>query len=93
MLAGISATFGLLTDKIFLSTIVGSIIAGAGGTLAGRSIVTGLLKMIPGAGSVLVAQLQQLQQQGLQLLLVKPISPHWIFYLPKIMVSHPHLKK
>lgn len=52
MLAGISATFGLSIDKSFLSTIVGSIIAGAGGTLAGRSIVSGLLKMIPGAGSV-----------------------------------------
>lgn len=53
MLAGISATFGLSIDKSFLSTIVGSIIAGAGGTLAGRYIVSGLLKMIPGAGSVI----------------------------------------
>ncbi len=52
MLAGISATFGLSIDKSFLSTIVGSIIAGAGGTLVGRSIVSSLLKMIPGAGSV-----------------------------------------
>ena len=52
MLAGISATFGLSIDKSFLSTTVGSIIAGASGTLAGRSIVSGLLKMIPGAGSV-----------------------------------------
>ncbi|MBE9136928.1 50S ribosome-binding GTPase [Nodosilinea sp. LEGE 07088] len=52
MLAGISATFGLPVDKSFLSTLVGSILAGAGGTLAGRSIVSGLLKMIPGAGSV-----------------------------------------
>jgi small GTP-binding protein len=52
MLAGISATFGLSIDKSFLSTIVGSIIAGAGGTLAGRTIVASLLKMIPGAGSV-----------------------------------------
>lgn len=52
MLAGISTTFGLSIDKSFLSTIVGSIIAGAGGTLAGRSLVSSLLKMIPGAGSV-----------------------------------------
>jgi len=52
MLAGISATFGLSIDKSFLSTIIGSIIAGAGGTLAGRTIVASLLKMIPGAGSV-----------------------------------------
>lgn len=52
MLAGISATFGLSVDKSFLTTVIGSIIAGTGGTLAGRSIVAGLLKMIPGAGSV-----------------------------------------
>ncbi len=52
MLAGISATFGLSVDKSFLTTVVGSIIAGAGGTLAGRAIASGLLKLIPGAGSV-----------------------------------------
>jgi uncharacterized protein (DUF697 family)/predicted GTPase len=52
MLAGISATFGLPIDKSFLSTIVGGIIAGAGGTLAGRSLVASLIKMIPGAGSI-----------------------------------------
>jgi len=53
MLAGISATFGLSIDQSFLTTIVGSIITGAGGTLAGRTIVASLLKMIPGAGSVI----------------------------------------
>jgi len=52
MLASISATFGLSVDKSFLTTVVGSIIAGAGGTLAGRAIVASLLKLIPGAGSV-----------------------------------------
>ncbi|MBF2089537.1 MAG: 50S ribosome-binding GTPase [Synechococcales cyanobacterium K44_A2020_017] len=52
MLAGISATFGLSMDKSLLSTLLGSIIAGTGGTLVRRSIVSGLLKMIPGAGSM-----------------------------------------
>ncbi len=52
MLAGISATFGLSIDESFLTTIVGSIVAGAGGTLAGRAIVSSLLKFIPGIGSV-----------------------------------------
>jgi uncharacterized protein (DUF697 family)/GTPase SAR1 family protein len=52
MLAGISATFGLSIDESFLSTIVGSIVTGAGGTLAGRAILSGLLKFIPGIGSV-----------------------------------------
>ena len=52
MLAGISATFGLSVDESFLTTVVGSILTGAGGTLAGRAIVTSLLKFVPGVGSV-----------------------------------------
>ncbi|WP_448574040.1 DUF697 domain-containing protein [Trichothermofontia sp.] len=52
MLAGISATFGLSMDKSLLTTMLGSIIAGTGGTVAKRFIVSGLLKMFPGAGSV-----------------------------------------
>lgn len=53
MLAGISATFGLSIDHSFLSTLVGSNLAGSGGTLAGRAIVSNLLKLIPGVGSFL----------------------------------------
>jgi uncharacterized protein (DUF697 family) len=52
MLAGISATFGLSFNENFLSSLVGSVITGTGGTLAGRAIVAGLLKFIPGAGSI-----------------------------------------
>ncbi|NJL89769.1 MAG: DUF697 domain-containing protein [Coleofasciculaceae cyanobacterium SM2_1_6] len=52
MLAGISATFGLSIDQSFITTIIGSVIAGVGGTFAGRTIVASLLKMIPVAGSV-----------------------------------------
>jgi len=52
MLAGISATFGLSVDQSFFSTIIGSTITAAGGTLLGRSMVSGLLKMFPGVGSV-----------------------------------------
>jgi uncharacterized protein (DUF697 family)/GTP-binding protein EngB required for normal cell division len=51
MIAGISATFGLPIDNSFLLTILGSIVTGAGGTLAGRAIVSNLLKLIPGVGS------------------------------------------
>lgn len=52
MLAGISATFGLSIDESFLTTVVGSILTGSGATLAGRAIVSGLLKFIPGVGSI-----------------------------------------
>jgi uncharacterized protein (DUF697 family)/GTPase SAR1 family protein len=52
MLARISATFGLSIDQSFITTILGSIVTGSGGTLAGRAIVSGLIKFIPGIGSV-----------------------------------------
>lgn len=52
MIAGISATFGLSIDKAFLSTVIGSIIIGAGETFAVRKIVSNLLKFIPGFGSI-----------------------------------------
>ncbi|WP_237269723.1 YcjF family protein [Synechocystis sp. CACIAM 05] len=52
MLAGISATFGLSLDQSFLGTIVAAFAAGVGGTFIGRAIVSNILKMIPGAGSV-----------------------------------------
>lgn len=53
MLAGISATFGLAVDQGFLSTIVGSVITGVGGTITGPAIAANLLKLIPGAGSAI----------------------------------------
>lgn len=52
MLASISTTFGLSIDQSFLSTLLGSILGGAGATFTGRVVVAGLLKMIPGAGSL-----------------------------------------
>lgn len=51
MLAGITATFGLSFDKSFLTALIGSVVTGAGGILAGRAVVSSLLKLIPGAGS------------------------------------------
>lgn len=52
MIASISATFGLSFDESFVVSLVSSIITGAGATLTGRAIVSGLLKFIPGVGSV-----------------------------------------
>ncbi|HEY9875066.1 MAG TPA: GTPase [Candidatus Obscuribacterales bacterium] len=52
MLAAISATFGLSIDKSFLGTLIGSVLVGTGGTLTGRALVSELLKLIPGVGSV-----------------------------------------
>ncbi|MEN9797834.1 MAG: hypothetical protein RL653_1530 [Pseudomonadota bacterium] len=49
MIAGISVAFGLPADRAFLSTIVSSSLTALGGTVIGRAIVSGLLKLIPGA--------------------------------------------
>jgi uncharacterized protein (DUF697 family)/GTP-binding protein EngB required for normal cell division len=52
MLAGITAVFGFELKKAFLSTLVSSTITGAGATIIGKTIVSNLLKMFPGVGSV-----------------------------------------
>ena len=51
MLAGITATFGMSVNDGFLASLLGSVITGSGATMAGRALVGGLLKFIPGAGS------------------------------------------
>lgn len=51
MLAGITAVFGVSLNRGFLTTLLASAVTGAGATFAGRAIVSGLLKMVPGAGT------------------------------------------
>lgn len=53
MLSKISSTMGLPMNEAFLKTMVSSAIGVVGGILVGRNIVTGILKLIPGAGTVL----------------------------------------
>ncbi|MCK6510171.1 50S ribosome-binding GTPase [Myxococcota bacterium] len=52
MLAGISAAFGLPVSQVFISTLVASTFTGVAATVAGRAIVSSLLKLIPGVGSL-----------------------------------------
>lgn len=52
MLAGISLVYGLDINETFLSTIVTSAAGITGATYAGRAIVSNLIKLIPGAGSL-----------------------------------------
>ncbi|WP_017300638.1 YcjF family protein [Nodosilinea nodulosa] len=52
MLAGISAVFGLEITTAFLGTLLSGSIVGAGGTVGGRILVANMLKMIPGAGTL-----------------------------------------
>lgn len=53
MLASISAAFGLDLDDAFLATLLGAVTGTLGATLAGRAVVGGLLKLLPGVGSAL----------------------------------------
>jgi uncharacterized protein (DUF697 family)/GTP-binding protein EngB required for normal cell division len=52
MVAGITATYGLPFSEGFLTSLVASTVGGAAATLSGRALVGGLLKFIPGFGSI-----------------------------------------
>lgn len=51
MIATISAIFGLNLSTGFLTTLVTSLLGSTSGTIAGRALVGGLFKLIPGVGS------------------------------------------
>jgi uncharacterized protein (DUF697 family) len=53
MVAGITATYGLSFSDGFLSALVASTVGGAAATLMGRAIVGGLMKLVPGLGTVI----------------------------------------
>ena len=53
MLAHITTTFGLPIDKAFLSTVISSILGSGSATIAGKYIVSNLLKFIPITGQIL----------------------------------------
>lgn len=51
MIAGITVIFGLDISKSFLTSFVSATIGTAGATVLGRTIVSNLLKLIPGIGT------------------------------------------
>ena len=52
MIAGITAVYGLEVNFGIILTVITSALGVGGVTVAGKAIVSGLLKLIPGAGSV-----------------------------------------
>lgn len=52
MLAKITAIFGIPLQKAAITTILSGMLGTTGTTIAGRSIVTNIIKLIPGAGSI-----------------------------------------
>jgi len=65
MLAKISSAMGLDLNEGFLSTLVGSAAGVIGATFAGRAIVSGLLKLIPGVGSFIGGSISAATAGGL----------------------------
>ncbi|MBW4679365.1 MAG: GTP-binding DUF697 domain-containing protein [Microcoleus vaginatus WJT46-NPBG5] len=53
MLANITVIFGLPFDRAFMSTVVSAIVGAGGMAAVGRAFVGNLLKMIPGAGTLM----------------------------------------
>lgn len=53
MLAGITAVFGIPVEKATLVALISATIGTAGTTVLGKTIVTNLIKFIPGVGSVI----------------------------------------
>lgn len=52
MIASITNVFGLSLEKSTIAAIVSGTLGTAGTTIAGKTVVSGILKLIPGAGSV-----------------------------------------
>lgn len=53
MLAGITSIYGFELSKASLVALVGSLVGVGGASFAGRAIVSNLLKLIPGVGTVI----------------------------------------
>lgn len=52
MIAGITVIFGMDISKSIISSFVSSTLGTAGATVLGKTVVTGILKLIPGVGTV-----------------------------------------
>lgn len=52
MIASITAIFGFEVNKSIITALLSSAIGAGGATLLGKTIVTNLLKFIPGAGTI-----------------------------------------
>ena len=52
MIASITAVFGIPIEKATLTALLSATIGTVGTTVMGKTVVSGLLKMIPGVGSV-----------------------------------------
>lgn len=85
MIASISAIFGLDMTTGFLTTLVTSSLGAAGGTLGGRALVGGLLKLLPGAGSLVGGVISA----GVAGALTTALGEAYIAVLKKLVTDNP----
>lgn len=52
MIAGITVIFGLDINKSIITGFVSSVLGASGATITGKIIVSNVLKLIPGAGTI-----------------------------------------
>lgn len=52
MLAKITTVFGIDMDKATIAAVVSAIVGCSGATVGGRAVVSGLMKLIPGVGTI-----------------------------------------
>jgi uncharacterized protein (DUF697 family)/GTP-binding protein EngB required for normal cell division len=51
MIAGITAVFGLDVNKSFITAVISATLGSSGATVLGRTVVSNILKLVPGVGS------------------------------------------
>lgn len=85
MLAGISKVFGFGASKATLATLASSIIGVSGATYVGKTIVTNLLKFVPGVGTGLGAAISG----GVASTLTKGLGTAYVEVLAQFFLEDP----
>ncbi|MEQ8540299.1 MAG: GTPase [Coleofasciculus sp. D1-CHI-01] len=88
MLANITAIFGLPFDRAFTSTVLSTIVGVGGVATVGRSIAANLLKMIPGAGTIVGGAISASTAAALTLALGLAYIESLKYYLKRKLEGH-----
>lgn len=88
MLANITAIFGLPFDRAFTSTVISTIVGVGGVATVGRAIAANLLKMIPGAGTIVGGAISASTAAALTLALGLAYIESLKYYLKRKLEGH-----
>lgn len=85
MLASIASIFGIDVSTNFLSTLVSGTFTSLAGSMGGRALVGGLLKLIPGAGSLIGGAISA----GVAIALTTAFGEAYITVLKRLVAAYP----